>query len=124
VFVTTTLVYPVVLALLCVGAGLLVDRVSGRSLPGALLAPVGGGGLIAVSQLTTYTKASAPTTPYVLAAVGLLGFGVGWPRLRAKASDWTSAGWALGVSAVVYAVALAPVLLAGRPASYRTRRST
>jgi len=42
-FVLTTLVYPCVLALLCMGAGLAVDRMSGGYLPGALLPAVGAG---------------------------------------------------------------------------------
>jgi hypothetical protein len=115
-FVSTTLVYPVVLALLCIGTGLLIDRLSGRNLAGALLAPVGAAGLIAASQLTTYTRSTAPATPYVLAAAGLVGFVVGWPRLRAKASGgWASIGWGTAVPVVVYVLALAPVLFAGRP---------
>ena len=36
-FLTTALVYPLELALLCLGAGLLVDRLSGAFLPLALL---------------------------------------------------------------------------------------
>ncbi|MGA9874751.1 MAG: hypothetical protein WBQ21_02985, partial [Solirubrobacteraceae bacterium] len=65
-FVLTTLVYPVVLALLCLGAALLVDRISGGFLPGALLPAVGAAALIAVSQLSTYAAPLAPATPYLL----------------------------------------------------------
>jgi hypothetical protein len=36
-FVLSALVYPAVLALLCVGAGLAIDRASGGFLPGVLL---------------------------------------------------------------------------------------
>lgn len=46
-FILAALVYPVVLAVLCVGAGLLVDRAGGRFLPGALLPAVGAAALIA-----------------------------------------------------------------------------
>ena len=55
-FVATALVYPCVLAVLCIGAGLLVDRVSGGFLPAPLLLTVGAAALIAVSQLTTYVS--------------------------------------------------------------------
>ena len=51
-FVLTALVYPAVLAFLCVGAGLLVDRLSGGFLPASLLVTVGAAALIALSQLT------------------------------------------------------------------------
>ena len=50
--------YPLVLALLCVGAGLLVDRCSGGFLPAALLPSVGAAALIALSQLSTYIVAA------------------------------------------------------------------
>jgi hypothetical protein len=62
-FVRTALVYPAVLAVLCLGTGLLVDRISGSFLPAALLPAVGLAGLIAVSQLCTYSSTLAPATP-------------------------------------------------------------
>ncbi|HWH11068.1 MAG TPA: hypothetical protein VG165_08065 [Solirubrobacteraceae bacterium] len=114
-FLETTLVYPVVLALLCIGTGLLVDRWSGQTLPGVLLPAVGVAGLIAVSQLSTAAASTAPATPYVLVAVAVVGFGLGWPRLRRLAGKRRAAGSAIGLPVVVYVIALAPVLLAGRP---------
>ncbi|HTR72532.1 MAG TPA: hypothetical protein VMG80_02975, partial [Solirubrobacteraceae bacterium] len=87
-FAATTLAYPCVLALLCTGAGLLVDRLSGSGLALALLPAIGAATLIGVSQLTTHFSAAAPATPYVLAAVALVGFGAGWPRLLALAGAW------------------------------------
>ncbi|MCW3030784.1 MAG: hypothetical protein JWM66_917, partial [Solirubrobacterales bacterium] len=53
-FALTVLVYPLALALLCAGAGLLVDRASGAFLPIALLPSVGSSTLIGLSQLGTY----------------------------------------------------------------------
>lgn len=121
-FVLTTLVYPVALALLCIGAGLLVDRCSGGWLPGLLLPPVGGAALIALSQLTTYVTPLAPATPYAMAAAALAGFGLGWPRLRALARRRRAWRWQPVAPVLVYLLALAPVLLAGRPtfSSYLT----
>jgi hypothetical protein len=81
--VLATLLYPCVLALLCVGAGLLVDRVSGGFLPWALLPVVGAAALIGVSQLTTYTVFAAPAMPYLLALVAVAGFALGRRRLGA-----------------------------------------
>ncbi len=114
-FVLTALVYPCVLAILCVGAGLLTDRASGGWLPGMLLPAVGAAGLIAVSQLSTYVSALAPATPYVLAIVAVAGCVLGRRRLRAAALQWRRCRWQLGVLVLAYLVALAPVLLAGRP---------
>jgi hypothetical protein len=114
-FVLTTLVYPVVLALLCLGAGLLVDRVSGGVLPRTLLATVGAATLIAVSQLSTYLAPVAPATPYLLAAMAAAGFACGWGRARAFVRAWRASRLQLLITPIAYALALAPVLLAGRP---------
>jgi hypothetical protein len=114
-FVLTMLVYPCVLALLCVGAGLLVDRASGGWLPGALLGAVGVAVLIAVSQLSTYITSAAPATPYALTLVAVAGFALGWRRGRAFAREWRAHGWQLAVGVLAYVIALAPVLFAGRP---------
>lgn len=114
-FVLTALVYPCVLAVLCVGAGLLVDRASGEYLPGMLLPAVGAAALIAVSQLTTYTVSAAPATPYALAVLAVAGFALGWQRVKAGARGWRQCGWQPAVPALAYVVAAAPVLLAGRP---------
>ncbi len=116
-FVLTTLVYPVVLALLCVGAALLVDRVSGGWLPAMLLPVVGAAALIVVSQLSTYVTPLAPATPYLLLAVALAGFLLGRKRARAlvlAARSARGARWRLLVCPLAYLLALAPVLLAGR----------
>jgi hypothetical protein len=114
-FVLSALVYPGVLAVLCVGAGLAVDRASGGFLPGVLLPAVGVAALIAVSQLTTYVPGVAPATPYVIAGVGAGGLAIGWPRLRLLARRLRERRWALTAAALAFVIALAPVLFAGRP---------
>jgi hypothetical protein len=114
-FVLTTLVYPVVLALLCVGAALLVDRLSGGWLAAMLLPAVGAAALIAVSQLSTYVTPLAPATPYLLVAVAAAGLILGRRRARALVLAARTSGLQLLVFPLVYILALAPVLLAGRP---------
>ncbi len=114
-FVLTTLVYPVALALLCVGAGLLVDRASGCVLPAMLLPAIGAAALIVLSQLTTYAAPIAPATPYLLALVAIAGLVLGRTRMRALTRVWRASRWQLAVGPLAYAFALAPVLLAGRP---------
>jgi hypothetical protein len=138
-FVLATLLYPCVLALLCVGAGLLVDRTSGSFLPGVLLPVVGAAALIGLSQLTTYIVFLAPATPYLLALFALAGFALGRPRVaeifgRGSAEalgsgpagtlgpgrsgrptgGWRRFGWQLAVPVLAYVAALAPILFAGR----------
>jgi hypothetical protein len=114
-FVLTALVYPGALAALCTGAGLLVDRCSGRFLPAPLVPTVGAAALIAVSQLTTYFAALAPGTPYVMAAAALAGFALERARVLALARRWRTVSWQLCVPVLAYVIVLAPVLFAGRP---------
>ncbi len=114
-FVLTTLVYPLVLALLCLGAALLVDRLSGGWLPAALLPAVGAAALIGVSQLSTYPAWLAPATPYLLAVIAVAGFVLGRGRALAVALTARARLPALLVCPIAYLLALAPVLLAGRP---------
>jgi len=115
-FILTVLVYPVVLATLCTGAALLVDRCSGGFVPAALFPAVGAAALIAVSQLTTYIAPIAPATPYVMTAVALAGLLLGWGRVRTLARRWRTWGWQLAAPVLAYGLALAPVLFSGRPA--------
>jgi hypothetical protein len=114
-FVLTTLAYPVVLCVLCLGAGLLVDRCSGAFLPAPLLLAVGGAALIAVSQLTTYAHAVATATPYLIAAVALAGLVLARGRTRALATGLRERSGPAIAGLIAYVIALAPVLLAGRP---------
>jgi hypothetical protein len=118
-FVLATLLYPCVLALLCAGAGLLVDRISGGFLPWMLLPVVGAATLIGVSQLTTHFVFAASATPYLLALVALVGFALGRGRVKAlgarlRDGGWRGVGWQLTVAVLAYVCALAPVLFAGR----------
>jgi hypothetical protein len=113
-FVATALLYPFALAALCAGAGLLVDRVSGGFLAPALLLSVGAAALIALSQLSTYAYVLAPATPYLMVALAAAGFALGRERARALAGRLRASPWLAAVSVLAYALALAPVLLAGR----------
>jgi hypothetical protein len=125
-FALTLFAYPLALALLCLGAGLFVDRCSGRFLPAALLPSVGAAALIALSQLSTYASSLAPATPYLMAVLALLGFVLtlasgarddaarGDSAARALLLRLSGGGSALAVGLLVYLLALAPVLLSGR----------
>jgi hypothetical protein len=114
-FALTVLVYPLALALLCLGAGLAVDRFSGQFLPTALLPGVGLAALVALSQLSTWAPALAPATPYLMLALALLGLGLHAPRLSlGSLESWRGRWWMLLAPLLAYLLALAPVLLAGR----------
>jgi hypothetical protein len=122
-FALTLFVYPLALALLCAGAGLLVDRCSGSFLPVALLPGVGAAALIALSQLSTYVSPIAAATPYLILALALLGFalafsaaagGGGESARRALRERIREQRAGLVLAPLVYLLALAPVLLSGR----------
>jgi hypothetical protein len=114
-FLATALLYPCVLAALCTGTGLLVERAGGGEIPLALLIPVGAAGLIAVSQLSTFAYPLARATPYIAVAVALAGFGLARARARALAGALRERPWPVVFALLVYALALAPVLASGRP---------
>ncbi len=114
-FLATALLYPCALAALCVGAGLLVDRFSGGFLPSSLLPAVGAAGLIGLSQLMTYISALAPATPYAAAVAAAAGWALARGRLAALGRSLRAHVLPAAGAALVYALALAPVLALGRP---------
>jgi hypothetical protein len=109
-FVVALFVFPAVVVALATGAGLLVDRVAGRPLPGLLIPTVGLALLVAIAELCVYTETTAPLAPFAIAAVGVGGYAFGVARLRGLEID----RWAVAASVAVYLIAIAPVLLAGR----------
>ncbi len=108
--------FPLLLALLALGAGLLVERLAGMRLPFALLPAVGFATLVAVSQFTTWPSALAPATPWILLALALGGFALCGrrgltARWRARRGGW----WlAPGAGLAAYLTVSAPVIAAGR----------
>lgn len=108
-FLLATLAYPLLLALLAVGAGLLVDRVVGP-LPGPLLPVLGLALAIATVSLFTYWGATAPLAPAAVVAVAVAGVVLGWRRLRSARPDWLL----VLASIVVYLIVCAPILFSGR----------
>ncbi len=113
-FLATVLLYPCVLAALCAGAGLAVDRCSDRCVPTPLLLSVGAAALIALSQLSTDLPAIAPATPYLMAGLALAGLVLESGRARGLARLVRGNPWPVAASLLVYAIALAPVLAIGR----------
>ncbi|MGH2803516.1 MAG: hypothetical protein ACRDL4_10785, partial [Thermoleophilaceae bacterium] len=109
-FVLAVFVFPALVAALAVGAGLLVDRASGRVLPGVLIAPIGLAALIAVAELFAWSGAISQLTPPALAVVGVAGYAVGFGRLRAAGLD----PWPIVAALGVYLMVCAPVILSGR----------
>ena len=57
---TAWLVFPAALVVLSLGCGLLLDRVAGRVLPGALTVPAGFAVVLCVAGLITSSTARSP----------------------------------------------------------------
>ena len=103
-------VFPLVLLALCLGLGLLVDLLSGRRLPGALLAPAGLAAMIVAGGFTAASDSTAELTLPLILALALLGAGLSWPW-RYNRPDPLPTVAALAV----FVLFAAPVVLSGEP---------
>lgn len=101
--------FPLVLLVLCLGCGLLVERVAGWRLPGALLLSLGLALVIVAATLTTYKPATAPFTTAAVVVLALAGYASSLGRLRGLRPDM----WALATGLGVFAAFAAPVVLSG-----------
>lgn len=109
------IVFPLALGAVCIGLGLLVDALSGRRLPGALLAPAGLAAIVLIVQLVTLFEAAAPyaaSLAIVLAGVGLI---ASFPWRFGRPDPWP-----IVAALAVFALFAAPVVPSGSPtfASY------
>jgi hypothetical protein len=101
------LLFPVVLGLISLGCGLLLERVSGAALPGALLLPGGLAVVVVLGLFTTTLRATASLTIPLVLAAAVLGYALSIGRKLPRAP----APIALAVGA--FAVYAAPVVLTG-----------
>ena len=109
-FFSAWILFPLVLLALCVGLGLLVDVITGRRLPGVLIAPVGLAALILVGQFTTLSDGTAELTVPLLLALAIIGGGLSLPWRFGRLDRW-----AIGVAVAVFLVFGAPIFLSGDP---------
>lgn len=104
------LVFPLVLAALCAGLGLLVDALSGRRLPGALVAPAGLVAMVVVGGLASLAGAGIALTATALIVAAGLGPLAALPWRFGRPDPW-----AAGTALAVFALFAAPVVLSGEP---------
>jgi len=116
-FISGTLLFPLLLLALSAGTGLLVRRLSGGAVSGALLVPVGFAAVVAVAVIATASSSWAPASGYIVLGVALLGVvveapwrGLELPR-PARAIPW---GVLVGLAA--FAAVAGPQLFSGAPA--------
>lgn len=103
------IIFPALLFAVCLGIGLLVERLAGRRVPGALLAPLGMASLTVVGLATTASSTTASWTAPLAVALALVGFAFAAIQRRSLRPD----PWALLVSLAAFAVFAAPVALSG-----------
>src|SRR5262245_35180004 len=104
------LVYPLLLAALSLGCGLLLERASALRLPGPLLLPCGFALIALLAQLAVMTGPTAwLALPAVLVATAV-GFALSVGRARRVQAD----GWAAAAGIGAFAAYAAPVVLSGR----------
>ena len=104
------LAFPIVLAALCAGCGLLLDALAGGRIPGALVAPAGLATIVVVAQVPTLWDATAEMTTSLVVALAIAGFAVS-RRWRGSAAGFP---WALATAIGVFAVYAAPIVLSGQ----------
>jgi hypothetical protein len=104
------LLFPLVLLLVSTGCGLLVERIGGWRVPGALLPGLGLAAMIVAATLTTERASTAPATTLVVVGLTALGYATSLERLRALRPP----GWQLALALAVFAACAAPVVLSGQ----------
>jgi hypothetical protein len=111
------ILFPLLLTVLCAGCGLLLEWLTGRRLPGLLLAPAGLAMVVVLAAiLTSRGETASLATPAVVCAA-LAGFFLAywkgkrnWRQLRGSLD-----GWAIAAALAVFLVYGAPVVLSGDP---------
>jgi hypothetical protein len=118
VFLLAWVIFPAVMAVLCLGAGLAVRRACGAGAFSALLIlPVGLAALVVLGGFLCYFSALAPLAGPACAVLGVGGLLLGWRPLRAFLSRSAVArnSWAVAAALGAGGVIAAPVVLSGRP---------
>jgi hypothetical protein len=101
--------FPLVLAVLALGCGLLLEQLAGARLPGALVLPCGVAVIVVAAELATATDATAQFATPAVVALTVAGLALALPARAMKLDRW-----AVASAAGVFAVFAAPVVLSGR----------
>ena len=102
------LVFPLLLAAICLGCGLAVERCSRTPIQPPLLVPVGFAAVVVIGLFTTLSASTARLTLPSVLAVAALGLASSGHRALPRIDPW-----AVGSAVVVFAVFAAPVVLSG-----------
>jgi hypothetical protein len=103
------LLFPLVLAALALGCGLLLEHASGSELPRPLLLPAGLAVVMVASLFPPVFGSTASLATPLVVALAAAGYGLAWPFRKLRID-----GWAAGAGAATYCIFAAPVVLLGR----------
>jgi hypothetical protein len=101
-------VFPVVVLVLATGCGLLAEKASGRTLPGALLIPLGIAVIIVAAGAATASGTTARLATPLVVVLAVLGIGLAFPWRRGRFDFW-----AASAGGGVFAAYAAPIVLTG-----------
>ena len=118
IFLFAWVVFPALMLVLSVGAGLLVRAAAGPvSVPAILTVPLGLAMLVVVAGIFCDAAATAPLAAPALAVVGVAGLLVGRRSIagavRSRASGVDL--WAVAAALGAWALVAAPIVLTGKP---------
>lgn len=103
--------FPVLLAALSLGCGLLLEATLGRRLPGSLLVPAGFALIVVLAGVLTARGETASWAAPATVVAALAGAALAMRARRVEVVD----GWLLAAAVAVFAVYAAPVVLSGEP---------
>jgi hypothetical protein len=103
------LLFPLVLAALALGCGLLLEHAAGSPLARPLLLPAGLAVVMVAALFPPIFGSTAPLATPLVVALAAAGYGLAWPFRRPRID-----GWAAGAGVATYCIFGAPVLLLGR----------
>jgi hypothetical protein len=106
---TAWLLFPLVLAALALGCGLLLERASRTTLPPALLLPAGTAVMIVAALFPPVFESTAFLATPLVVALASAGYALSWPFERLRLDEW-----AAGTALVTFLAFGAPVLFIWR----------
>ncbi|CAN5570093.1 hypothetical protein BH10ACT11_BH10ACT11_03820 [soil metagenome] len=101
--------FPALMMVIWLGCGLTAETLTGRRLPGPLLAPIGFCLIVVLGGLTTANSSTAKLTTPLIVLVALLGLVISPPWKR-----WRGARWPTIAFIVVLAFYAAPIVASGQ----------
>jgi hypothetical protein len=118
---TAWLIFPLLMTVLALGCGLLLERVSGTRLPGALVLPAGLAVVSAIGLFPIMSDATAELAAPLIAVLAVVGLVLS-PPWRRGTLDWS----AVACAVAVFCVFAAPIALTGHPtiSAYESEKDT